>query len=86
MTFFSSGVIGFGADAATAADAIPNPFFFQTKTSMQTRAGAEGRPARQCRQKDRMVVAETLRWIKLRVRARNVIHCIAAMQKLTPIQ
>ncbi|MBS7791489.1 hypothetical protein KTR66_15915 [Roseococcus sp. SDR] len=28
MTFFSSGVIGCGPDAATAADAIPNPFFF----------------------------------------------------------
>jgi hypothetical protein len=83
MTFFSSGVIGFGPDAATAADAIPNPFFFQTKTSMRTRAGGAGRPARQCQQQNRLLVAETLRRIKLSVHAEGVIHYIAAPQKLT---
>jgi hypothetical protein len=62
MTFFSSGVIGFGADAATVAEAIPNPFIFSCKP-MASRAA---RSASQCQKQDRMVVAHTLRWIKLR--------------------
>jgi hypothetical protein len=42
MTFFSSGVIGFGADAAIVAEAIPNPFFFDTSRQLAATDGQQG--------------------------------------------
>jgi hypothetical protein len=41
MTFFSSGVIGFAAEDATVAEAIPNPFFFHRSCARSRVATSE---------------------------------------------